>query len=539
VAVNIVAFATADHTQNKVAPITVTAFGSILKGSYVLQAQGVDTTLGPYQFAGVIVLDGNGNITSGEQIVNFNDQNSQTPGLVSKSDPITGGSYFLGPDGRGTITINTKDQDVGQGGVETFSFVSLSPSQGLIAQTDSTETASGTMDLQTSTAAPSGGYAFVASGLDIATASPTALGGILNIDSPNNISGKGSIADQNLAGTLSLKQALSGTLSNPDSFGAVTLNLTVPGFPSATTFQFTGYIVDATHIKLIESDNVGGLGSASTGGVAIGQGSATGKFLDDTSFTGAYVFGVLGVDLAGFTPNNFTSVGVFSADGSGGLANGFTDTFLQANGAQGTAGAQIRAAFTGAYLVDTKGTGRVRVNISHLFPSPKPVIEPVFFLYLTGNGNPPLVLDAGDFNINRNYPSLGVGIAYPQSSGPLTFGGEYGFSFTQSNNGSENDGSGQMTANSATGVLSEIADINVAFGPTFSNSFTDSFSVPPPSNGVFPGTMFNSSAAMDYYIIDPSHGFFIETDLVNPNSPTGVVSFGYYAARTPVCTGCP
>ena len=47
-----------------------------------------------------------------------------------------------------------------------------------------------------------------------------------------------------------------------------------------------------------------------------------------------------------------------------------------------------------------------------------------------------------------------------------------------------------------------------------------------------------SPFAVDYYIIDPSHGFFVETDLVNPNSSSGVVSFGYYAARTPVCATC-
>lgn len=59
--VTIVAYATAAPIQNVVAPIAITAFGSNLIGTYVLQAQGVDTSLGPYQFAGVIVLNGDGN----------------------------------------------------------------------------------------------------------------------------------------------------------------------------------------------------------------------------------------------------------------------------------------------------------------------------------------------------------------------------------------------------------------------------------------------------------------------------------------------
>lgn len=537
--VNIVAFATANRSQNVVAAITITAFGVNFKGSYVLEAQGIDSSSGPYEFGGVIILDGNGGITSGEQTVNFFDQNPDVNALVSRADPITGGSYFIGPDGRGTITINTNDQDVGQNGVETFSFVYLSASQALIAEMDFTESSTGTMDLQTSAAEPSGGYAFVVSGTDIATASPTAFGGILNIDSPGSISGIGSVTDQNLAGTLTIKQALSGTVSNPDPFGAVTLSLSVPGFPTATTFQFTGYIVDATHIKLIESDNSSGAGSASTGGVAIGQGSATGTFADNTVFTGTYVFGMAGVDLSGFTPSTLTSAGLFTPDGSGNLVNGFTDMFLQQSGIQGNAGVQISAAFSGKYSVD-KGTGRVNVFPRNLSPRPNPPLDQELFFYLTGNGNPALVMDGSDSTFN--YPSLGAGIAYLQSTAPLAFNGKYGISFTQQNGG-ENDGTGQMTANSTSGTASGAADTNFGFNPTFDNPISGTFA-PPPADGRFAGTLTGQSFefspfALEYYAIDAGHGFFVETDLVDPNNPTGVVTFGYYSAATPVCAGCP
>jgi hypothetical protein len=97
-----VAFATADHTKNVVAPITVTAFAGSLKGNYVLETSGVDISGFPYQRAGVIVLDGNGGITSGEQTVNFVDPNTDL--VSSVSDSVTGGSYFVGADGRGTLT---------------------------------------------------------------------------------------------------------------------------------------------------------------------------------------------------------------------------------------------------------------------------------------------------------------------------------------------------------------------------------------------------------------------------------------------------
>ncbi len=543
--VTILAFATADHTKNVVAGLVVTAFGGNLKGTYVLQAQGLDSSLNPYQFAGVIVLDGNGGVSSGEQTVNFFDPNPNVGAFISKPDVVTGGSYFLGPDGRGTININTNDADLGTNGTEMFSFVFLSSSQTLITALPTSTlsvSATGTMDLQSSTVAtPSAGYTFVVSGTDFASGLPTAFGGILNIDSPNNISGPGSVTDQNFDGTLTIGVTITGTISNPDSFGAVTLNLAVPDFPSTTSYQFTGYIVDAIHIKLIESDNPFGTGGVgSTAGLAIGQGSATGTFGGNTSFSGTYVFGVLGQDLSASSPSSLTSVGVFTADGSGDLANGLTDTLLQANGAQGTAGSQISAAFGGSYIVGTHpGTGRVRSIFSDFLPSPIDGFHPQFFFYLAGNGNPALVLASGD----ANYTFLGAGIAYPQAAAPLTFSGTYGFSIFQQN-GSENEGTGPMTANSSSGTLSGSADINVGASSTsFDNLFTGTFAVPG-SNGSFAGAFTGqafefSPFAADYYIVDPGHGFFVETDLVNPNSASGVVSFGYYAARTPVCVGCP
>jgi hypothetical protein len=548
--VNIVAFATADHTKNVLAPITITAFGNNLKGTYVLQAQGISNSgQTDYQFAGVVVLDGSGGIVGGEQTVNFFNANQQV--LVSKSDVNLQGTYFLGPDGRGTITINTNDNDIDPSfnGVETFTFVFLSSSQAFLAQADFQNvtatgvSASGTMDLQTAIAAPTGGYAFVVSGSDFASGSGTAIGGILNIDSPNNISGKGSVTDQNLAGTVTANQHVSGTVSNPDAFGAVTLNLSVPTFPSTTAYQFTGYIVDSIHIKLIENDNplgAGGLGS--TGGVAIGQGAATGTF-NNASFSGTYVFGVLGQDLSTTLPATTTSVGLFTADDSSGtpiLTNGFTDTLLQ------TVGAQISAAFGGTYSVGP--VGRVHSYFNHITPQPAGGFVPQFLFYLTGNGNPALVLaQANDSFATPLF--LGAGVAYAQSAS-LTFAGDYGVSFTQQN-GSEYDGTAQLNATATSPPsISGSADVSISGGALLAQPFSGALNsdcIAGVADGCFTGTLGNSVGGsafvspnqpfpVDYYIIDPSHGFFVETDLLSGAS--GVVSLGYYAARTPVCTSC-
>ncbi len=560
----IVAYAEAQTTANYVSPIMITSFDSSLQGTYVLQAQGTNTNGGPnYQFAGVVVLDGSGDVSSGEQTINFIDPRSGT--LVSKSDAIAAApnSYFVGSDGRGTLTLTTGDNDIGGNGIETFALVLLGNSQALISQMDLGTAATGvsaigTMDLQASpVVAPVGGYAFVVSGTDVVKTLPVAFGGVFNIDSPNTISGNGSVTDEILAKKVNtMAGTLSGTLTVPDSFGAVTLSLTAPfgAGNKYTPLQFTGYVVDSTHIALIEIDTAAGSASpfGSTAGIAIGQGTATGTFTGNSSFSGTYVFGVSGVDLSNsnILPATLTSVGVFTADGSGNLANGFTDTFLQLNTIQGTGsnpqtGAQISAAFDGTYSVDTSGTGRASLTFSNFNPAPKKGYQPVFFFYLTGNGNPPLVLEGGD----TAYPSLGAGIAYPQNA-PLTFSGDYAFSFTQQN-GTENDGTAQMNANpQAMPSLSGNADLNLDFSANLGQPFNGSFSAPG-SIGVFQGTLvgnnsvvsssvFNPQIAGDYYIIDAGHGFFVETDLVTQGAQqNGQVSIGYYAARTPLCAGCP
>ena len=199
--VEIVALATADQNQNVVAPITVTTFSGSLKGTYVLQAEGVDVNGGPnYQFAGVIVLDGNGGISSGEQTINFLDQKSGA--LVSKSDSIVAApnSYFVGSDGRGTLYITTADNDIGYGsanpGIETFTFVLLSSSQALISQMDLTN-AAGACIACTGTSAPEpsicrpaprhprAAMPSLVSGTDVVNTLPIAFGGVFNVDSPD------------------------------------------------------------------------------------------------------------------------------------------------------------------------------------------------------------------------------------------------------------------------------------------------------------------------------------------------------------------
>jgi len=522
-AVTIEAFATADHTQNVVTAITVTGFASSLQGTYVFETRGIDAN-GPFQLAGVIVLDGNGGITSGEQ--------THSDFLLSVSDPIRGGSYNIGPDGRGTLTLNTPDPNIGQQGVENLSLVLLSSSRALIATLDnpllnpSSETSSGSLDLQTSTTAPTGGYAFVVNGTDLGL-EPMAIGGILKISSPNTISEVGSVADQDDAGTVFPNATISGTVTDPDSFGSLQFNLTT-AFAS-TPLRFTGYIVDDQHIKLIESDNNGsGAGFGSTAGVAIGQGAATGTFTKKAAFAGTYVFGIQGEDLSAL-PTSLASVGRFTADSSGNLTNGYNDEVL--NGF----GVEISDSFSGTYTLDSTGSGRVDSSFNFSISGP----GPEFIFYLTGNGNPPLVLDADDA-----IGSVGIGLAHPQAAPPLSFNGKYGLRLTQSNGQSENDATGQITANGTSDTLQGFLDTDLGFSPQPNTKLTGTFGAVP-SSGRFIGSLDNTffpspgsvpnTIAVAFYLIDIGHGFFIETDSLT----SGELSFGYFSTRTPVCATCP
>jgi hypothetical protein len=539
-AVNIVAFATADHTKNILASINVTAFFGKLDGTYVFQAQGsnADTrhssAVRPYQIAGVVTLDGNGGVVGGEQT--FSDS------FRSGSAVITGGNYTLAADGRGMLTLNTSDSTLGPAsnkGTETFSLVYLNSSKSLIAQSDSSASAAGTMDLQTGTAAPSGGYAFAVSGTGSAGV-PVAFGGVFNVDKPNSgtISGVGSVADQGYFGTVNGKATvsvqncpapagLSGTvLPLPaDAFGS--LQLTLHACFAASPLQFTGYVVDPTHIKLIETD-IGAKTGFAASGIAIGQGTATGAFTGAPSFSGTYVFGISGLD-GSKSAASLASAGGLVADGAGNL-QGAIDEF----GRSGSP--DFSGEFNGTYTVDSSGAGRLNASTSLADGAGGP--ELVF--YLTGNGNPALLV----LGFDPAAPAVGAGMAYAQASPPLQPSGDYGLNAFNSNKQLTlaNDVTGQMTmtldpttnASAVAGLL----DDSRLFGFPITGDFQATS-----TGGDYSGTIYASNATsklqspmtLDLYLVDDSHGFLVETD----SAASGSTFLGYVAARTPVCPVCP
>lgn len=509
--VYVTAFASADRSKNTFAQIAIQGLNNALQGTYVFQVLGA--TFNEYQLAGVFVADGAGNVTRGELTYG-------TPFSFAQ-DTISGGSYSVGVGGTGTLSLVTADSAFGNSGTGTLEFTLLSNSRALITEAD-IATGSGTLDLQTSTAAPSGGYAFVASGADI-NGVPVAFGGVANIDSPGTISGNGSVADEDDGGAVTTSSTLSGTVSTPDPLGQVEFNLTA-GF-ATSPIQLTGYIVDSTHIKLVESDaqtnpNTGVVtGFGATGGMAIGQGAATGSFVNNANFSASYAFGILGqTSTSTFNIGSSTWAGMVTADGAGGLNSGYID--------EDEGGAVVSDSLSGTYSVDSTGTGRATTTTAFGTSASAP---PNLIFYLTGAaGSPALVLDA-------EASALGAGLALPQNTS-ASFNGTYGVNFTV-NNGQESDGVGQISAVTSAGTLSgnsQVGGSSVAPQPVSLAGTFGATATPGRLTGTLSGsssggtaTVFASNNAIALYLVDSTQGWFIENDGIQS-------SLGYFVTQTSI-----
>jgi hypothetical protein len=352
--------ATSVTDTTKTASATITIANILANGTYVYHFYGYDST-GPSFFVGAFTV-ANGAITGGEQ-----DFSDATIGYALDSISASGSSITTA-GGNIQVVLATSNSKLGVGGIETLRGTVVSGSRVLISEFDTFGTATGSIDLQTSTANPSGGYAFAVSGLDAGT-TQAAVGGILNI-SGSSLNINGSIFDVNVAGVVT--QALtfsSGSVTAPDSFGRVTFSLTPAANTGIPEILLTGYIVSANQIMLVESQGSSTTLEDDLGGMALGQGSNTGNFSQASVTNKTYVFQGSGQDVNLFV--NMAGTFVFGTGVSGTLALNDGTVFNVTN-------------YSGAtYAVNTNG----RVSINGV-SSPLSTTTPLGFqLYLDGNGN--------------------------------------------------------------------------------------------------------------------------------------------------------
>src|SRR5260221_9082376 len=290
-------------------PPTGNFSNSSLKGQYAFSMSGNNGSTGFFARVGSFTADGNGNITAGIEDVNVTG--------VNETLAFSPSTYGVQADGRGTLNLTNTT------GTLIFSITMLSPTQGLIVETDQIATTSGTFILQNANsfnaAGLSGNYVFDVSGLDGGQ-----LTGTIN---PESIVGQ--FVSPGVAGPLTsgLVDVNDGAMLTPaatfttrtyqiDATNGPTSGRGLLGFTAnGVTYGFVFYIVNGSRVRLMELDASGAL----TVGDAVSQSRVPAS---NTNFNGNFVFVVSGSGTSGA----LTRIGRFTADGNGGLGSIFADT---------------------------------------------------------------------------------------------------------------------------------------------------------------------------------------------------------------------
>ena len=480
-------------------------------GTYVFHLAGVDfvsVNTSPYFVAGAFTVS-KGLITQGEE--DFVDFNGVFP--QATIDPAQSG-IATSADGNLQITLYTGNKGpviLGVNGVQTINATLASSSSARIAEYDASAAGTGSLDLQSSVAQPTGGYAFFAAGLD-SNQLPMAMGGIINVDNPSGagtISGTGSIFDLNDAPRLGVLSgqtfANTSTVSAPDSYGRVVFTL-YPSNPSIAAIELVGYIVGSNAIQLVEATGTDGLLGA-TGGTALSQ-SSTGTFSPAGS---TYVFSGLGQEqvsgqyAAGAGLLDFAGAVTFDSSAGVGGAVSFNDILTQlANGNTNTAN----------WAADSGDMGRI--SVAGLTTSVSKTPANLEF-YLDGNGNALVIsMDASDVT---------AGVAFQQAANP-SVSGNYaltadGSTFVTSKGVTVRyPWSAVGTILASTGSATGFTDLNVLANPNVSGTLTPDVTLSGTSSGtggIMAGTIgglgyANASHAYVFYVIDNSRALAIETD---------------------------
>jgi hypothetical protein len=416
---------------NPIAPPTGSFSNSNLKGTYVFSVSGLDLNSAPYALVGTFTADGNGGINPTSSAYDMNDPEFS---LVA-DQAITGGNYTVQVDGRTRVTLDASTPFPGLGGVSniTFDIVLQNSSHGLVIQFDGNASGSGTVDLQTAGATPTGSYAFSFSGASASSGEPLAAVGNFTIGS----TGIAGLADVNESG-IPLSGSLTGSLSVGPSANPAT-TLTANGLSGT----FDVFAIDATHLKFIEMDATN---------ILVGDAYA------QTST--AMPVGTQAFTLAGCAPCNSSSFtpsaigGFIVTDGSGNISNSSTQDYNVGGQASSSS-----TTFSGTYAPTSSSTGRYQLggfNSSFIGGS-------TYAAYPSSGG---LLLLEIDSNAGLN-----VGAAYPQTAGATVAASQgYGLNLTGTNFNGVNSIGGSSTVE-----VDDIAEFTAATGGTLTGVIDENF----------------------------------------------------------------
>ena len=452
---------------------------SNLSGAYAFAFSGSNVVTGVFfTMAGSLQANGSGTITGGT--IDINSPGSAVPILTNAS--VTG-TYIVHPDGRGFATLMA----AGAPNNVNIDFVLFSNQHAAVVRFDNFATASGSLDMQTSSAfnlaALAGNFVFNISGTDSARA-PEASAGFFTVNSSGAVtagvqdtSDNGAISNGGGTGDTLTAGALNPP-SNANGRGTMSLTSTALG-----TRNFAFYIVSANQIRLIEIDSAPVLA-----GDAFRQGS--------TSISGSFAFTNSGAN-AGVP---FAEGGILSTDGAGNIVNGSVEDVN--NG--GTI--STNQALTGTYVVAATGRGTLNLNSGGIN----------FAIYPSTAGIQVLEID-------NNTVVSGTAFQQSGSFSNSTINGRYGANITGvAAPSTEFDAVYQLTAN-GNGALTGAQDINL--GGTLSANLAFNGVATLSSNGRASAVGKLNTAAGNlsviYYAVNSSRILFIEVD----NNAVAVGSF--------------
>jgi hypothetical protein len=303
-----------------------------LNGQYAFEMSGSDLNGSLIARVGSFSANGSGTITAAVEDVN-------DAGSFSTVQ-FTGGTYNIGSDGRGTLSLTGGPL----GGALGLSIALRGKTGGVAVQTDGNTASSGSFDLQTATSftltAITGQYAFDLSGQD-GNGAPLAIVGEFGANGAGALTG-GTIDVNDGGGT-----GISGPSPIPSNSSAFVLDPTFGSSSGRGMANINGqalafYVIDGTRMRFLEEDTTAitvGDAFVQTGTIPTQVANLTGNFAFIS--TGAAVLG------------NF---GAIARVGSGAFSAGnVSNVFLDDNNAGSH---HAPGPDSGTYTIDAAGSGR-------------------------------------------------------------------------------------------------------------------------------------------------------------------------------------
>ncbi|HUO34702.1 MAG TPA: hypothetical protein VMU43_06905 [Candidatus Acidoferrum sp.] len=469
-----------------------------LQGPYAFSYSGNDSG-GFYSVAGSFVTNGQGTITNGVQDMT----RVGSGGQVSTQLPITGGNYVVGADGRGQALLTTSANTTGS----SFRFALTTNQHAFLTAFNNSATGSGTLDQQNADDLNAsvlskiiGPYVFSFSG-ESAAFLPRSIAGRFIASGSGGISNPGSILDDNNNGTVHASDtSLGGSLTIDPIYatsGRGTLTLTST---SIGTLQFAFYIVDQTHLHLVEIDKAAYLGGD------VYQGASGSSFTTSLLASNPYSF------IAGGNSSQgpYAVGGVFASNGTGGVSNGAVD--INNNGTA-TLAASVSSC---SYTVDPS-TGRIDLIVSTASGSCTSGSQGVFEFSLYASASGPWLL------LELDSAAISTGVLYPQSGSVASFAGNFAMglegqgAFNNTPSSFQPSTSGQMEMG-GTSITTGNFDIS-AFSALFQNDpvdTTNSSLTSPTSNGRATGVIKLTNPVSTYtlslYFVSANSALLLDQD---------------------------